>query len=81
MENGFLKFVWSVKNSLHQFSIDSNITISNGMWHTIMLKFSDTKISLTIDEAEIFVENYEEKTSVTTDGLFYLGKFMFFKIK
>lgn len=45
------------------------------MWHTITLKFSDTKISLTIDEAEIFVENYEEKNSVATDGLFYLGKF------
>lgn len=57
------------------FSIHTNVTVNNGMWHTILIKFNDTRTFLSVDDEEIHVEDTFERYSNIGDGLIYLGTF------
>lgn len=54
--------------------MNSNISIDNGLGHSVLLKFNQTFVTLTVDEEEIFVE-LPSNNLPTMDDLFYIGMF------
>lgn len=75
IETGNLKIVWSIDGTINQYVLISNITVNNGVWHTLLFKFNDTEILSSIDNEDIYLSNQTLKYFLNSDGLFYLGNY------
>jgi hypothetical protein len=86
VDKGLLKLVWGWNGPTDNKILVPAASVADGEWHNLVLSFSTSNITLWVDRILEHSESgsdHSDSQPLTTDGIFYLGKYHYFydKIK
>lgn len=84
VDNGLLKLVWGMDGPTDNKILILAASVADGEWHNLILNFSPNNITLWVDRILEHSESspgHSDSQPLTTDGVFYLGRYHYVKTK